>query len=126
VTKQDIDSKRSIKPIVLDLFCGAGGMSLGFQMAGYDIGLGVEKEKYPHSTHFHNFGNRCHLGDIQAIQNPKALMENYKLNHIDVIIGGPPCQGFSRVGRGKIRSLHCDPTLLMIRVINTTEISSAL
>jgi DNA (cytosine-5)-methyltransferase 1 len=108
----DSESSNTIKPVVLDLFCGAGGMSLGFQMAGYDIGLGVEKEKYPHLTHFNNFENRCHLGDIQDIQNPNALINNYKLNRIDVIIGGPPCQGFSRVGRGKIRSLHCDPTFI--------------
>ena len=112
MTNYGIDSKNFNynKPVVLDLFCGAGGMSLGFQMAGYNIGLGIEKEKYPYSTHFHNFGNRCYLGDIQAIQNPKTLIENYKLSHIDVVIGGPPCQGFSRVGRGKMRSLHCDPT----------------
>ncbi len=108
----DFERPNSIKPVVLDLFCGAGGMSLGFQMAGYDIGLGVEKEKFPHGTHFQNFGGRCHQADMQAVCDPKALIHNYSLSHIDVIIGGPPCQGFSRVGRGKIRSLCCDPTYI--------------
>lgn len=109
-----VDSKihESVRPVVLDIFCGAGGMSLGFEMAGYDIGLGVEKEKFPYETHFYNFGNRCHLADMKGIHDPKALINNYNLSRIDVIIGGPPCQGFSRVGRGKIRSLHCDPTYI--------------
>lgn len=107
-----IDSERlnSIKPVVLDLFCGAGGMSLGFQMAGYDIGLGVEKEKYPYETHYYNFGEKCYQGDVQSIANPETFIQDCNMKNVDIIIGGPPCQGFSRVGRGKMRSLQCDPT----------------
>ncbi|GAB4537248.1 MAG: DNA cytosine methyltransferase [Anaerolineae bacterium] len=99
-------------PIVLDLFCGAGGMSLGFQMAGYHIGLGVEKEELSHKTHCYNFGNRCHLGDIRDILDPWRFIQGHGLEWVDVIIGGPPCQGFSRVGRGKLRSLKNDPTYI--------------
>jgi DNA (cytosine-5)-methyltransferase 1 len=106
------DSSGTRKPIVLDLFCGAGGMSLGFQMAGYEIGLGVEKEELPYKTHCHNFGDRCHLGDIRDIEDPEAFVQEHGLERVDVIVGGPPCQGFSRVGRGKIRSLKNDPTYI--------------
>jgi DNA (cytosine-5)-methyltransferase 1 len=97
------------KPVVIDLFCGAGGLSLGFQMAGYQIGLGIEKEKWPWETHKYNFGGKSHLGDIHDIEDPKEFIRQYGLERVDVIIGGPPCQGFSRVGRGKIRSLKSDP-----------------
>ena len=99
-------------PIVLDLFCGAGGMSLGFQMAGYTIGLGVEKETIPCSTHRYNLGNHCYNGRIEDIEDPKALISSYGLATVVVVVGGPPCQGFSRVGRGKLRSLHGDPDFI--------------
>jgi len=102
----------SRKPIVLDLFSGAGGLSLGFEMAGYAVGLGIEKEELPYQTHHYNFGGRCHLADISTISSPKALMRKHGLERVDVIIGGPPCQGFSRVGRGKIRSLRQDPAYI--------------
>jgi DNA (cytosine-5)-methyltransferase 1 len=100
------------EPVVLDLFCGAGGMSLGFAMAGYRIGLGVEKEDLPFQTHSLNFGGKCHQGDIRDITNPKSFVQDYGLDRVDVVIGGPPCQGFSRVGRGKIRSLRRDPAYI--------------
>lgn len=99
-------------PVVLDIFCGAGGMSLGFQMAGYHIGLGVDKEPLPCQTHAHNFGGRCVQADIETITDPSVFIQSHDLEHVDVIIGGPPCQGFSRVGRGKIRKLKNDPTYI--------------
>jgi DNA (cytosine-5)-methyltransferase 1 len=77
-------------------------------MAGYAIGLGVEKEELPYQTHLHNFDGRCHLADITTIPSPRRLLRKYSLDRVDVIIGGPPCQGFSRVGRGKMRSLSHD------------------
>ncbi|WP_376794436.1 DNA cytosine methyltransferase [Thermogemmatispora sp.] len=97
------------RPIVLDLFCGAGGLSLGFEMAGYQIGLGVEKEVLPYRTHCLNFGSVCYLGDISSIGDPERFIQEHDLERVDVIIGGPPCQGFSRVGRGKIRHLRNEP-----------------
>jgi DNA (cytosine-5)-methyltransferase 1 len=106
------ESLRDRKPIVLDLFCGAGGMSLGFEMAGYYIGLGVDKESLPCQTHAHNFGGRCVQRDIETITNPRTFIREHGLECVDVIIGGPPCQGYSRVGRGKIRNLKNDPTYI--------------
>lgn len=99
-------------PIALDLFCGAGGLSLGFERAGYRIGLGVEKDELACRTHRHNFGDHCYLGDIQGITDPEAFVREQHLERVDVIIGGPPCQGFSRVGRGKMRNLRNDPTYI--------------
>ena len=110
--QQHADSSDRRKPLVLDLFCGAGGMSLGFEMAGYHIGLGVEKWETACKTHRYNFGDRCHMGDIFNIPDPSALIQEYGLEKVEVIIGGPPCQGFSRVGRGKLRSLKNDPTYI--------------
>ncbi len=87
-------------------------MSLGFEMAGYHIGLGVEKEELPFQTHCLNFGGRCHPDDIRNIADSGVFVRDHGLGRVDVIIGGPPCQGFSRVGRGKIRSLRKDPAYI--------------
>lgn len=94
------------KPVVLDLFCGAGGLSLGFEMAGYAIGLGVDRDPLACQTHAHNFDGHTIRVDLQEIPDPLAFLSEHSIERVDVIIGGPPCQGFSRVGRGKLRTLN--------------------
>lgn len=82
---------------VLDLFCGAGGLSLGFQLAGFKIVGGVEWDKAAMETHSNNFKSKFeYCGDIKNITNEQIEKE---LKGVDVIIGGPPCQGFSAANR---------------------------
>lgn len=81
-------------------------MSLGFEMAGYEIGLGIDNDNLACQTHAQHFGKRTVCRDITGIDDPVALVREHGLERIDVIIGGPPCQGFSRVGRGKLRSIN--------------------
>ncbi len=100
------------KPVVLDLFCGAGGMSLGFHMAGYYTGFGVDKEELYCQTFAHNFEGRCVQKTIESIDDPQSFIQECGLTHVDVIIGGPPCQGFSRVGRGKLRQVNNDSSYI--------------
>lgn len=79
---------------VLDLFCGAGGLSCGFKMAGFDIVGGVDFEPFAIKTHERNFpGGVNYCGDIREFTN-EMIAEKFS-NGVDVIIGGPPCQGFS-------------------------------
>lgn len=96
----------STKPVVLDLFCGAGGMSLGFEMAGYAIGLGVDKDPLVCQTHAHNFNGNTVCVDLHDISDPFAFLSEHCIEQANIIIGGSPCQGFSRVGRGKLRTLN--------------------
>lgn len=106
-------SSNGRSPIVLDLFCGAGGMSLGFQMAGFHIGLGVDKDTVACATHTHNFGLKHTVcTNIVGIEDPAAFLLEHGLSIVDVVIGGPPCQGFSRVGRGKLRQIKNDPSYI--------------
>lgn len=81
------------KPKVLDLFSGAGGFSLGFEMAGCNIIGAIEHDKWAADTFQYNHKRtKMLLGDIEAFDN------EYIQNEIvapDIIIGGPPCQGFS-------------------------------
>ncbi len=91
------------KYCVLDLFAGAGGFSLGFHNAGFHILGALDFDRYACETHRYNFPNTVTIeGDITSM-NPKELP--FEKKRVDVVIGGPPCQGFSGIGQVKIRSL---------------------
>src|SRR5437763_4152325 len=97
---------------VLDLFAGAGGISLGFHWAGFQAAVAIDHSAYAVETLQGNFseqGTTSLLRDLASF-GPSDLA--YYLKRIgqpatfDVIAGGPPCQGWSSVGRGKMRSLR--------------------
>ena len=86
------------KPTYIDLFCGAGGFSLGFDKAGFKNIFSIDIENNFCKTYRKNFNNHNLIEkDITKITDNeiKKLVDNKK---IDVIIGGPPCQGFSIAG----------------------------
>jgi DNA (cytosine-5)-methyltransferase 1 len=102
-------ASRIAKPTVLDIFCGAGGMSLGFKNAGCQILGGIDQNQYAIDTHHQNFPSaRLKLPpqDIRNLQNLKHL--ELRPDEVDILVGGPPCQVFSRVGIGKMRDLGKD------------------
>ena len=77
---------------VLDLFCGAGGLSLGFKMADFDIIGGIDFDQEALDTHKLNFNDGFHFcGDISELDD-EFVLDNFD-GKVDVIIGGPPCQG---------------------------------
>ena len=87
------------RPAVLDLFCGVGGLSEGFKQAGYNIVLGVDNDEDALETFKLNHKEtETILGDISKITKKDIENKIGKIK-IDIIIGGPPCQGFSMAGR---------------------------
>lgn len=90
------------KPTVLDLFCGCGGLSLGFMQAGFDIKLGIDvwcdAIKTFGATHADAQGV---VADLFSV-HPQEIADQTGLKKVDVIIGGPPCQGFSIAGKRMI------------------------
>ncbi len=84
---------------VLDLFCGCGGLSKGFEQAGYNIVLGVDNNVSALKTYVYNHkGSKSLNADLS---NPDTfdIIDDLTVDHkIDIIIGGPPCQGFSLTG----------------------------
>jgi DNA (cytosine-5)-methyltransferase 1 len=104
---------------ILDLFAGCGGISLGFHAAGCRIDAAVEIDERAAATHALNF----HGGsDVQAIHGksrditklqPDNLVEELGLGRLadafDIIVGGPPCQAYTRIGRAKLREIAAHP-----------------
>lgn len=85
----------SDKPTVVELFCGCGGTSLGFEMAGYDICVGCDIHRISIETFRKNHkGVSTILGDLKDV-TPKQVENLLNGRKVDVLIGGVPCQGFS-------------------------------
>lgn len=85
---------------VLDLFAGAGGMSLGFTQTGkYEIAVAVEKNENAQKTYKLNHSDTEILSDILDITDYDKFREIY--GEFDIVVGGPPCQGFSNANRQK-------------------------
>src|SRR4051812_4999493 len=76
---------------LLDLFCGAGGMTQGFVQAGYDPVFAVDIDEWAIRSYQANFGTS------HAVAAPIQQISAFPQAHI--VIGGPPCQGFSLLGR---------------------------
>jgi DNA (cytosine-5)-methyltransferase 1 len=99
------DSLPHDKPIVVDLFSGAGGLSEGFAQAGFFIALSVEKDAqavatqvFNHSRWKKRYRTQVLNADVQDLDftEIRQNLESAVGRPIDVVVGGPPCQGFSR------------------------------
>lgn len=83
---------------IVDLFCGCSGMGLGARRAGLDVALSVDVDPVLTSSHGINFpGERLELCDVAQLTGSDLRAKAQVV--IDGIIGGPPCQGFSSIGR---------------------------
>lgn len=92
-------------PIGVDIFSGAGGLSLGAEMAGIEIIFAVERDKYAAETYRHNHPNTIMLQDDIHNIRPCEYIEDQ--NNVFIVFGGPPCQGFS-TSNTKTRN-KCNP-----------------
>lgn len=83
----------------IDLFSGCGGMSLGFEMSGFKELLAIDNWKDALATYEYNRKNSHTLcADLSSLP-PEKVKADYHITNVDVIIGGPPCQGFSVAGK---------------------------
>lgn len=87
---------------VIDLFCGAGGLSFGFQEAGYKILTAIDNDPYAIETYSHNIKTEFKpiTKSIRKIK-PSEFLDCLKMvsGELDLLIGGPPCRGFSMANR---------------------------
>jgi DNA (cytosine-5)-methyltransferase 1 len=109
------------RPRVLDLFAGCGGLSLGFHRAGFDIIGALEIDPLAAASHRLNFHRPFEDVEPEALAKDITKIEPNELvgefegkstvdDSVDVIVGGPPCQAFARVGRAKLREVQDHPS----------------
>jgi DNA (cytosine-5)-methyltransferase 1 len=80
----------------IDLFCGAGGFSLGLRNAGFELRGALDNDRKAIETYVHNFGPIGFHADATKFQ----ISDFGRLEDLTVVVGGPPCQGFSIQRRG--------------------------
>ena len=90
-----------MRPIAVDLFAGAGGMTLGFEQAGFDVLAAVELDPIHCAIHKFNFSFWSVLcTSVENVSGQKIRsFSKIKNQEIDVVFGGSPCQGFSMMGK---------------------------
>ncbi|MBJ7330131.1 MAG: DNA cytosine methyltransferase [Solirubrobacteraceae bacterium] len=84
---------------VLSLYSGAGGLDRGFVDLGYEISHAVEVDRHAAATYRENLGDHVVEGELPAVLRSRSKSGARSTLRPDVIIGGPPCQGFSVIGR---------------------------
>lgn len=103
------------QPTVIDLFCGIGGFSKGFEMAGFDVLFGIDIWDIAIETFQKNHKNtEGILADLTELDD--EFFKKYT-NKVDVIIAGPPCQGFSMCGKREIGDKRNELFQEVVRVV---------
>lgn len=103
---------------VADLFAGVGGLSLGFEQAGFEVPFAVEFDKDIADAYTQNHNLTCmYNNDIRDL-DPKKLMDKH--GRVDVIVGGPPCQGFS--AKGKRLSVNDERNFLFLQYVKFVKV----
>ncbi|MBQ7420207.1 MAG: DNA cytosine methyltransferase [Prevotella sp.] len=100
---------------VVDLFCGCGGLSLGFQKAGFEIVCAYDKWEVALEVYRHNFKHPAEKLDLSDIQTSSILIDQ---RQPDMIIGGPPCQDFSSAGKRDENGGRGDLTTCYAKIIS--------
>lgn len=107
---------------VVDLFCGCGGLSKGFEDAGFNVVLGVDNDEPALETFRKNHQNSMAINLDLFNENAIKLIKDKLLGReADVIVGGPPCQGFSLTGTRNFDDDRNRLYLAMIRIVNELQ-----
>ena len=93
------------RPTAIDLFCGAGGLSLGLERAGFDVIVGADSDEWAVRTHEANLPGISWCGDLSDPTEFLNALSAWGIESVDLLAGGVPCQPFSRAGSSRIRDL---------------------
>ncbi|MFZ4394451.1 MAG: DNA cytosine methyltransferase [Kiritimatiellia bacterium] len=108
------------RPIGIDLFAGAGGMSLGFEQAGFDIAAAVEIDPVHAAVHHFNFPETVMLARSIVGLSGQKIREISRIGKkpVDVVFGGPPCQGFSLIGHRMLEDPRNQLVSEFVRIVD--------
>lgn len=110
-----------MKTKIIDLFCGCGGMSRGFEMAGFEVALAIDFWKDAIATYKFNAKEvNAFCMDIHDLDNEKMSMY-FDKSEVVGVIGGPPCQGFSTVGKREIDDPRNQLYLEFCRIVQSVQ-----
>lgn len=102
---------------LIDLFCGCGGMSLGFQNAGFEILASYDNWQAAIDIYKTNFKHPVYKRDLAS----EDITEEIKKLHPDIIIGGPPCQDFSIAGKRNFMGKRANLTRIFSKIITDVK-----
>ncbi|MBE4590653.1 DNA cytosine methyltransferase [Vibrio navarrensis] len=109
------------RPVAIDLFAGGGGMSLGLEAAGFDVAAAVEFDAVHALVHHYNFPYSATIcKDISKLDTQdllNAVRDKGFSTDIDLIAGGPPCQGFSQIGKRQLDDPRNSLVFEYVRII---------
>ena len=105
---------------VLDLFAGCGGLSLGAKNAGFETALAIDNDPALSSSFGRNFPASRHLLTDATQLDAKAL-RRFLPNGVDGVIGGPPCQAFSEIGRRVPDDPRADLVRIFFRIVSNLQ-----
>lgn len=100
---------------VVDLFCGCGGMSLGFEKAGFNVLAGIDNWDQAIRVYGDNFNHPVHKLDLNDVESAVSVINGYKP---EMIVGGPPCQDFSSAGKRNENNGRGDLTVKYAEIVS--------
>jgi DNA (cytosine-5)-methyltransferase 1 len=103
---------------LVDLFSGVGGLSLGATRAGFNLAGAVELDKHAIFSHQLNFPESTHLHRDVSELTAQDILSACGVKEIDCVVGGPPCQGFSTIGKGNADDLRNELYIHFFRLVN--------
>lgn len=111
------------RPIGIDLFAGAGGLSLGFEQAGFDVAAAVEIDPVHCATHLYNFPHTKIIPNSVAGLTGAAIRKAAGISSrkVDCVFGGPPCQGFSLMGQRSLEDPRNRLVLEFVRIVKELD-----
>lgn len=113
----------SRQPTALSLFSGCGGFCEGIESSGFQIRVAVELDKFACGTYRHNFP-KTPLFDKDVhefLREGSGHAEEFRLNGVDLVFGGPPCQGFSQIGTRRLDDERNELYLQYTRIVQTLK-----
>ena len=93
------------RPLAIDLFSGAGGLSLGLEQGGFSVVAAADSDPMAMETHAANIPGLTWVGDLTDPTKFVDQLDRWGIDSVDLLAGGPPCQPFSRAGTAKIGNL---------------------